>query len=206
MTNLRSSGDLAADRRFQWGLGAAESGDFEAARDLFTQTLDLVPQWPPAWFALAQALESLGRRMEAIDAYSRVRALDSDDALGAGLCLAQLGVLAMSAAPEAYVKTLFDQYAAKFDRHLVGTLSYRGPQILCAALERAAPGRLFADVLDLGCGAGLFAQHFRDKARKMTGVDLSPAMIEQARSKNLYDRLAVADLVEFLRGEPEGRR
>ena len=27
-------------------------------------------------------------------------------------------------------------------------------------------------------------------------------MIEQARAKNLYDRLVAADLVEFLHGEP----
>lgn len=198
-----SSSDIAADRRYQWGQGAAESGDFEAARDLFAQTLELVPNWAPAWFALAQALEMLGRRDEAIDAYQRTRALDSEDAFGAGLCLARLGVLDMQAAPRAYVRTLFDQYAAKFDRHLVETLGYRGPRILRDAVERAAPGRIFGHALDLGCGAGLFAAYFRDRARKLTGVDLSPAMIEQARSKNLYDRLAAAELVEFLRGEAE---
>ncbi len=204
MMLTHASGDLAADRRYQWGLGAAESGDFEAARDLFTQTLELVPNWAPAWFALAQALELLDRRDEAIDAYTRARALDGEDSLGAGLLLCRMGAIATPpAAPRAYVKTLFDQYAAKFDRHLVETLAYRGPQILREALERAAPGRIFGHALDLGCGAGLFAAHFRDRARKLTGVDLSPAMIGQARSKNLYDRLAAADLVEFLRAEDE---
>ena len=61
------SGDLAADRRYQWGLGAMESGDFDGARDLFAQTLQLVPAWAPGWFALAQALEALGRRDEAVE-------------------------------------------------------------------------------------------------------------------------------------------
>jgi predicted TPR repeat methyltransferase len=32
----------------------------------------------------------------------------------------------------------------------------------------------------------------------MEGVDLSPAMVEQARRKNLYDRLEVRDLTEAL--------
>ncbi len=198
-----SSGDLAADRRYQWGLGAAEGGDHEAARDLFAQTLDLAPHWAPAWFALAQALEKLGRLEEAIEAYAKAQALEPEDPFGAGLCLARLGEQAVSAAPRAYVRTLFDQYAATFDNHLVQKLAYRGPQLLCAALERAAPGRKYGQVLDLGCGAGLFAAHFRDHAENLVGVDLSPAMIAQARAKNLYERLAAADLVEFLREEPE---
>jgi len=199
------SGDLAADRRYQWGLGAAESGDFDGARDLFNQAVELVPAWAPGWFALAQVLEALGCRAEAVEAYSKSLALDSGDALGAGLRLAALGARAVpSAAPRAYVQALFDQYAAKFDRHLVEKLAYRGPQILADAVERAAPGQIFAHMLDLGCGAGLAGAAFRQKARIRTGIDLSPAMIEQARAKNFYDRLAAADLVEFLNAEPAG--
>ncbi|MGO9428692.1 methyltransferase domain-containing protein [Rhodoblastus sp.] len=204
MTHENSSGDLAADRRYQWGLGANERGDFDAARDLFVQTLELAPSWAPGWFALAQALESLGRFDEAIEAYVKTLALDAEDAFGAALCLANLGARAApKTAPRAYVKTLFDQYAPRFDRHLVESLAYRGPQILAEAVERAAPGQTFAHALDLGCGAGLFGATFRQKARFLTGVDLSPAMICQAQGKGLYDRLAVADLVEFLQAEPE---
>ncbi len=81
-------------------------------------------------------------------------------------------------------------------------LGYRGPQVLCEAIERAAPGRRFAHVLDLGCGAGLFAAAIVSRAEKITGVDLSPAMIEQARAKGFYERLAAADLTDFLAAEP----
>jgi predicted TPR repeat methyltransferase len=203
MTSIGSSGDLSADRRYQWALGAQQQGDHDAARDLFAQTLDLVPVWAPAWFGLAQALEALGSRDQAADAYRKALTLDEADAHGAGLCLARLGAGAAPAiAPRAYVKTLFDQYAANFDRHLVGTLAYRGPQLLLDAVERAAPGRSFATMLDLGCGAGLVGAAFRGRAGHMAGVDLSPAMVEQARGKRLYDRLAAADLIEFLQGEP----
>ncbi len=160
------SGDLAADRRYQWGLGAAESGDFDGARDLFSQAMELAPAWAPGWFALAQAFEALGCRAEAVEAYSKSLALDSSDALGAGLRLAKLGAQAVpAAAPRAYVEALFDQYAATFDRHLVEKLAYRGPQILVDAVERAAPGQIFAHMLDLGCGAGLAGAAFRPRAR-----------------------------------------
>jgi predicted TPR repeat methyltransferase len=198
-----TSGDLAADRRYQWAAGALESRDFEAARDLFSQVLELAPNWAPGWRGLGEALEALLRRDEAIAAFRKALALDPADMGGAGLHLAFLAGESPATAPRAYVKTLFDQYAAKFDRHLVEALAYRGPEILEAAISRAAPGRIFAHALDLGCGAGLFGAAFRGKAKRLTGIDLSPAMIEQARGKRLYDCLIADDLLDFLAAEPE---
>ena len=198
-----SSGDLAADRRYQWAAGALESRDFKAARDLFTQTAALAPAWAPAWFGLGEALQALDRRKEALAAFREALALDPADSAGAALRVAFLAGESPATAPRAYVKTLFDQYAAKFDRHLVEALAYRGPDILDAAIARAAPGRVFVHALDLGCGAGLFGATFRSKAERLTGIDLSPAMIGQARGKGLYDRLVAADLLDFLRAEPD---
>jgi len=200
--SIGSSGDLSADRRYEWGRGALAAGDAEGARDLFAQALDCAPDWPAAWFGLAQALERLQRGEEARQAYAKTLTLDPDDAQGAALALARLGAPAPAAAPRAYVKTLFDQYAARFDTHLVQKLAYRGPEILCDALARVEADRRFGHVLDLGCGAGLFAAAISARADRISGVDLSPAMIEQARAKGLYARLAAAELTEFLAGEP----
>jgi len=202
MGQIGTSGDLSADRRYEWGQGALAAGDAEGARDLFAQALECAPDWAAAWFALAQALERLDRRDEAREAYGQVLARDCDDALGATLGLARLGGPLPAAAPRAYVKTLFDQYAARFDAHLVQKLAYRGPEILCEAIARAAADRRFAHVLDLGCGAGLFAAAIRPRAEKISGADISPAMVEQARNKGFYDRLAEAELTEFLAEEP----
>lgn len=196
-----SSGDLAADRRYQWAAGALESRDFEAARDLFEQVLELAPGWAPGWRGLGEALAALQRRDEAVAAFRKALALDPTDTGGAGLHLAFLAGENPATAPRAYVTALFDQYAAKFDRHLVQALAYRGPQILDAAISRAAPGRIFVHALDLGCGAGLFGAAFRGRAKRLTGIDLSPAMIEQARGKGIYDRLIAADLIDFLAAE-----
>jgi predicted TPR repeat methyltransferase len=203
MSLTGSSGDLAADRRYQWASGALESRDFEAAHDLFAQTLELAPNWAPGWFGLGEALAALTRREEAEAAFRKALALDPCDSAGAALRLAFLAGESPATAPRAYVQALFDQYAGKFDRHLVEALAYRGPEILDAAIERAAPGRVYAHVLDLGCGAGLFGATIRPKAERLTGVDLSPAMVEQARGKGVYDRLVAADLFDFLVAEPE---
>jgi len=202
MTVTGSSGDLAADRRYQWAHGALEAQDHEAARDLFAQTLELAPNWAPAWFGLGEALDKLERYNDAIAAFATSLRLDPADAAGAALRIAVLKGESPAMAPRAYVTTLFDQYAAKFDRHLVEALAYRGPEILNAAIGRAAPGQVFRHALDIGCGAGLFGAAFRASARRLTGVDLSPAMIEQARAKAIYDRLAIADLLDFLGREP----
>lgn len=202
MTAIGSSGDLAADRLYQWALGALQDRDFEAARDLFDQTRARAPGWAPAWFGLGEALEGLERRDEAAAAFEQALRLDAADAAGAALRLARLTGAALETAPAAYVKTLFDQYAGHFDRHLVEKLGYRGPEILFEAVFSVTPPKKFDHMLDLGCGAGLAGQKFRAVAETITGVDLSPAMIFEAGKKNIYARLVAGDVLDFLTHEP----
>ena len=58
------------------------------------------------------------------------------------------------------------------------------------------------DILDAGCGTGLVGSFVVDRARRMDGVDLSPAMLEKARKKRIYDNLYEGDLVAFFRSRP----
>ncbi|MCW5685581.1 MAG: methyltransferase domain-containing protein [Pseudolabrys sp.] len=204
-TTFQSSGDLAADRRFEWARESLAQGDAAGAADLFEQTLDLVPGYAAGWFLLGEARDKLGDRAGAIAAFEQARAADPADSHGAALHLMRLGAMPSGAMPEAYVRTLFDGYAARFDRALTEGLAYRGPEILLDAvkasrgIERA--GGVFSSMLDLGCGTGLAAVTFRPFADRIVGVDLSGAMLAQARAKGLYDRLAEAEVVTFLRGE-----
>ena len=57
-------------------------------------------------------------------------------------------------------------------------------------------------VLDLGCGTGLCGVQFRDWARTLTGVDLSPNMLAKARERGLYDELLQGDAVVAMRERP----
>jgi predicted TPR repeat methyltransferase len=102
----------------------------------------------------------------------------------------------------AYVRSLFDQYAPRFDTALAN-LAYRAPAQLRDAVERVRPGTTFERMLDLGCGTGLAGAAFRPLVSHITGVDLAPAMIAQARAKQLYDRLEAGDLLAFLAAEGE---
>lgn len=196
-----SSGDLIADRRYRFGRDLLARGDVADAIDLFVQAVAAAPDFAAGWFALGEARQRLGDLHGAEAAFSRALAADRADRCGAALHLARLGsgdtATAMSGA---YVRALFDQYAPHFDAALE-RLDYRGPARLREAVARARPGARFDDVLDLGCGAGLAGAAFRPLARRITGVDLSTAMLAEARAKNLYDRLETGDLGEFLAAE-----
>jgi len=194
----RSSGDVIADRRYDIAAAFGERGDFEAAADLLEQAIERAKDWPAAWHALAKAREAQGQSDAAIAAYRRAVALDQEDELGASLDLARLGAtLPPAAAPERYVARLFDQYARRFETHLTGELDYRAPALLVEAVARCA-FKKFAHVVDLGCGTGLCGAAFRASAGILTGVDLSPEMIVEARAKTIYDALNTDNLIAFL--------
>jgi predicted TPR repeat methyltransferase len=198
-----SSGNLVADRRYQWALDYLKRGDAEAAADILAQVVETAPGFATAWFALASIRERMGDRDGAIAAFAAARDADREDYHGARLHLARLGVgEATPAMTGVYVRRLFDQHAPEFDEALTGRLDYVGPRLLLDAVRTHAgtPLRL-GSVLDLGCGTGLSGAAFRPHCDWLIGVDISPGMVEQARAKGIYDRLAVSDLLEFLAGE-----
>jgi predicted TPR repeat methyltransferase len=194
-----SSGDLAADRRYGYARDLLQEGDAAAAADLFRQVLELAPGWPAAWFGLGEACEAAGDPAGAVEAYGRVLSLAPEDPLGALPRLARLGA-GQAAMTPAYVAALFDEYAPRFEAHLTKALAYRGPEILCDVLATAAPGRRFAEAMDLGCGTGLMAEAIRDRVGAIDGVDVSAAMVSQARRRGIYRDLAAGEMAAALDG------
>lgn len=55
-------------------------------------------------------------------------------------------------------------------------------------------------LLDLACGQGFFAEHFRKEGGRVIGVDAAPTLIERARqrSPNIDFRVGWADQLSFL--------
>jgi predicted TPR repeat methyltransferase len=196
-----SSGDLIADRRFEWARDHAGRGDFAAAADLLLQSLEIVPGYASAWFVLGEIRAQLGDRAGAEEAFRKTLALDPADRRGAQLQLMRLGAAPVEDMPPAYVRALFDGYAPVFDKTLVDHLDYCGPGLLFHAVTASGRPLRFRRVLDLGCGTGLAAGAFRAHCEQLIGVDLSPGMIAQARVKGFYDRLEVGDVLDFLRDE-----
>ena len=108
------------------------------------------------------------------------------------------GKVEVPRAPDDFIRTLFDGFAAGFDDNLA-SLGYRVPGLLA---ERLVPlgasvnGAL--DVLDAGCGTGLCAHFLRPLASALTGVDLSPGMLQIARGRKAYDALIEEELSRYL--------
>jgi predicted TPR repeat methyltransferase len=202
-----SSGDLVADRRFDFARDLQLKGDLVAAADLLLQATELAPTFASAWFTLGEIREQIGERQPAIAAFREAQVADPEDRHGASLRLMLLGAERLSAMPPAYVRALFDQYAPKFESALIDDLGYRGPALLfkavlagCNEVRRPA---FFKRAIDLGCGTGLAASAFARGVDHFIGIDLSPRMIEKASLTGLYAQLQVGDMLQGLQGRPE---
>jgi predicted TPR repeat methyltransferase len=200
-----SSGNLIADRRFDFGRDLMLRGDLAAAAELMEQAIELAPRFASAWFALGDLREQLGAWDEAIVAYHHACEADPEDKHGAKLRLMRLGAEEVSSMPPGYVRALFDQYAPRFDKTLVHDLDYCGPQVLLKAVLAARHAAMlpvhFKRAIDLGCGTGLAAREFASLVDQLIGIDLSSGMIERAQATGLYARLDVIDMLQGLRGE-----
>lgn len=214
MASQLSSGDLLADRRYRYAEACLADGDHAGAADLAEQALERAPRYAPAWLLLGRARAGLAAsgtdpalRDAAAQAYARALDIDPEDRLGVRAHLVRLGGGdTLPVLSPAYVRALFDDYAPRFERHLVEGLGYVGPQLVRDALPRA-PER-FAVALDLGCGTGLMGEVVRDRVDYLTGIDLSPGMLALARTKTargrpLYERLVEGDVAAALADLPE---
>lgn len=187
------------------GLGSLllASGKTDEGIEHLRQSVRLRPTLRTAQLELAHGLERAGRRQEAAEVYRRMSELWPDDPALPFQIAALSGQNVPAAMPAAVVRDVFDRHAATFDQHLVNRLHYRVPQLLVEHVTAAAAGARL-DVLDLGCGTGLCGELFRPLAATLAGVDLSAAMIEQARRRGIYDRLDVAEMIATLRNSAAG--
>ena len=139
-----SSGDLIADRRYEFARDLQSRGDLAAAAEVLQQAIEVAPDFASAWFSLGEICAELGEREAAVAAFQRARAADPDDRHGAGVWLMRLGAVPVTAMPQAYVRSLFDQYASRFDAELTQRLHYRAPALLLQAVlaVRAAANKI----------------------------------------------------------------
>ena len=160
------------------------------------------PAFLDGWLDLAECQAQCGDVDAAKTSIAAVLARDPQHAIARFRCAMYAGEQPDSTPPE-LVERLYAGMASTFDAHLVGRLGYEIPSQLTSALKPwltqygvAHAKKPF--VVDLGCGTGLFGVQIREAASKLVGVDLSPAMLEAARARGIYDELVTSDLVAFL--------
>jgi predicted TPR repeat methyltransferase len=172
----------------------------EEALACYEHLLRVEPGYVDGWIMKGAILNDLGRNTEAIASYRKALEFESaSDPDKIRYVLAAMGSEPMpSASPVAYVRDLFDKYARRFDAHLVEKLRYRVPELIVAALRPLVRAPASLDVLDLGCGTGLCGALLKPWARSLTGLDLSPRMLDEARAKQVYDELIVGEIAAHL--------
>ncbi len=184
---------------YNLGVAHMSQGQLPQAVDYYLKTLALIPDHLDAMLNLAGCYIKSQNRPAAKQYYQQVLQLDSENTVANYMISALSEDMTPETAPEAYIKNLFDNYANYFDRHATGGLQYQAPTILVAKVRQfVALQDARMTVLDLGCGTGLCGSAIKSWSQCLVGVDISPKMIEQARSKQIYDELIVGDMVQTL--------
>jgi len=170
----------------------------DEAEPHYRRAIELDPREAAPRLHLVRLLDRVGRRDDAVAAMAEWRLRMPDDPIAVHLLAALSQVEVPLRASAAYVRTAFDSFAENFEATLAH-LGYRGPELIGMGLAGEgveATGAL--DVLDLGCGTGLAGHVLRPYARRLVGMDLSPAMLAEAARAQVYDELVEGDLVTLL--------
>lgn len=171
-------------------------GDADGALAAFDRALEQDATLADAWSARGSLMRELGDLQQAAMCFERALAHGAEPTLHRYFLASVRGQDSPSAPPRRYVESLFDDYAADFQSHLVQQLGYQAHETLVRPL--LASGRSFEAVLDLGCGTGLCGALMQAAAKAIDGVDVSAAMLEQARTGGAYSDLTHADLSAYL--------
>lgn len=183
-------------------LALEEAGDLRRAFDLFRRVTLLEPACGRAWRHLGNLLRLTGELGAASDCFQRAIAC-GDEATLNRFFLSAVGIgPVVPSPPHQFVSSLFNQYASRFEQHLVTELDYRAPQMLFE-LVAGSRTRLFKSGLDLGCGTGLAAKAFQGVVTRMCGVDVSEEMLVRAAASGLYERLMLSSIEEYLASRPD---
>ena len=168
----------------------------------YCKVTTLSPRHPDTRRMLGLAYCVLGEREKAIELYEEWLKDDPENPVVMHLLAGCTGRDVPARTSDACVQIIFDNFAASFESKLAH-LQYRAPALVHMMLEGSGrtPARDM-DVLDAGCGTGLCGPLVAPYARRLSGVDLSAGMLEQARSKEIYDDLVQGELSRFLQDRP----
>lgn len=91
-------------------------------------------------------------------------------------------------------RRMYGEWAATYDDEFGTAWGYIAPREIASILCRETGPQ--AEILDIGAGTGLVAEHLR--GRIVDAIDITPEMLEIARGKALYRALMLGDLTQPL--------
>ncbi|MBS2038331.1 methyltransferase domain-containing protein [bacterium] len=91
------------------------------------------------------------------------------------------------------LRQVYRDWAEHYDQELVHGLGWDKPARVCQVLLPYLPPE--ASILDVGAGTGLVGQFLHEQGlRKLSALDFSPEMLEQAKKRDVYQRFYQCDL------------
>jgi len=175
-----------------------ENGEVQAAHLCAKRTIEMKPDDWSAWYDLGEIAQCLGRRAEARAAYQKYFDANPDDGEIEHLLIALRDDAPPPRASDRAIQKIYKNFAASYESRMLEDLKYAGPERMLDAIRGAVGDRDGLSILDLGCGSGLVGARVTKLAAELIGVDMSPEMIDLARARNIYDRLEVAEITQWL--------
>jgi predicted TPR repeat methyltransferase len=190
--------ELSAEELTQLAKRLRKRGRIQTAYLCQRRATELISNDARAWDELGELAHILGRRDQARAAYERYLELEPDDAETRHMLVALRDEPPPTRASDDCIQQLYQRFSSFYEFNVCEELYYEGPQRLLDLIKTVLGDRRELTLADLGCGSGLAGLKLKPLAARMTGVDLSPEMIELARARNIYDQLEVAEITRWL--------
>lgn len=195
--SFRAAVTFAPDMAKAWnnlGVAQDERNLTENALKSYAKAIEIQPDYASPHLNLGILLQKAKQFEDAEKHYNKVLSIHPDHDIATFMLQSMGRGETPSAAPVEHIRTIFDQCAENFETILVEKLDYKTPELLFNLVRPYLTENM--TILDLGCGTGLGAQHYRPFAKSLTGVDVSSKMLEKASEKSLYNRLEVFDILQ----------
>ena len=176
-----------------------ENGKIQPAYLCARRMVELAPDNAEAWCSMAELAHIVGQREQARIGYEKYLKSHPEDAEVRHILTALRDEAPPVRVPDECIQQLYKKFSAFYESNMVETLDYQAPERLGKNCFRSVLGEQGGfRVLDLGCGTGLSGLALKPRAVRLTGVDLSPEMVEKARTRGIYDQLEVCEITCWL--------
>ena len=174
-------------------------GDLKGSIENYKKAININPKYFNANQNLGNLYRDLGDYDNAISSYQRALRIKPNDPQVTHMLNAVCGD-STSRPPSNYVEDLFDEYASFFEDSLTQKLDYKIPSLISSYLKKNNH-KTNKKIIDLGCGTGLLGFELNKYFDYIEGIDLSSSMIQEAKKKNVYNKLTKIGIIEYLSTE-----
>ena len=174
-------------------------GDLKGSIENYKKAININPKYFKANQNLGNLYKELGDYDNAISSYQKALRIKPNDSQVKHMLNAVCGHSTLRP-PGNYVEDLFDEYASSFEDSLTQKLDYKIPSLISSYLKKNNY-ETNKKVIDLGCGTGLLGFELNKYFDYIEGIDLSSSMIQEAKKKNVYNKLSKIDIIEYLSTE-----